>query len=540
MKNPKSQKLSLRSTKPWEKRGDGVLRIRWTALLAWLLVIGLTTWLATASALFWFIKQSGGYTEVRFSHVVGLPFTLKAYRQAKGEFFLEQGLLAAKENRWRDAFDLLQLGLPAQPNNEEARMTLARIYLMARRPDQAKTVFLEGLDYRSDNPSAYVRTVLSFLFEQQADDTVVEIADSLLARGEDLPAEIRSTLVAAKVYANFNRDRFDEARKSFTGTRLENSPQARFIEIRITWERGLRESALISLRDLHARYPEDDEVYRTLEFYLREQGSFDEARRLALARQLAFPEKAEPYLDFIRLCAEESFESRRKAAVDDYLRLFGTDTSALFRLQTLAAQFGWSDLAWRIVSLVPSDKPREQGAATALAIESLLTAKQFEEAGRRAAEQLGKEMALTEGERMIFTGLEGLAYFGRGVEAEGRARINRVLSSGVVASTTLASLGRHLLSMGKTDVAEALFARAVDVDALNTSALVALLQLKLESRKLEDSLDLVERLPLVRKPSLQLMQDILGTLRSDRYLYVAGREPAIRSLESRVRLIEQR
>ena len=62
----------------------------------------------------------------------------------------------------------------------------------------------------------------------------------------------------------------------------------------------------------------------------------------------------------------------------------------------------------------------------------------------------------------------------------------------------------------------------------------------MDTQKLDESLELVERLPLVRKPSRQLIQDILNILQSDRYLYVANREPAIRSLENRVRLIDQR
>ena len=526
-------------SRPWDRRADGQLHIRLASLTGWLTVTGVSAWLVVTGGLYWFIKDNTGYSEVRFSHIVGLPFTLKAYRQAKGEFLLHQGLEAAHENRWREAFELLQLGLPAQPANEEARLMLARIYLMAQRPDRAKTVFLEGLQFRSKNQADYIRTVLTFLFEQQADSTVVEITDALMSRS-DLAPDIRNTLTLARLYASFNQDRFEEARRSLVGTSLEGSPQAKFIDIRISWERGLRESALIALRDLHALYPQDDEIYRTLQFYLREQGRLDEARRLALGRQLAFPTKHEPYLDFIRLCADGSMEARRTMAIDDYLRLFGQESEYLLRLQTLAAQFGWSDLAWRIVSLLPVDQVRERNTASALAIEADLARNAYAEAGGNAAEQLRQEGKLTEGERMIFTGLEGLAYFGQGVQAEGESRINRVLSSGMASSNTLASLGRHLQSMGQTETAERLYARAIKVDALNTSALVSLLQLKVDTQKLDESLDLVERLPIVRKPSRQLMQDILNTLWSDRYLYVANREPAIRSLENRVRLIDQR
>lgn len=532
-----SRNAGIIFSKPWTRLGNGTLRIRWAAFAVWLGSACLCAWLSLAAALFFYIRSNSGYTEVRFSHVAGLPFTLNAYRKAKGDFFLKQGLEAAKNNQWRNAFDLLQIGLPTQPENEEARLLLARIYLMVRRPDQAKEVFLEGLKYRNDEKSDYIRTVLNFLFEQQADSTVMDIADALLIRN-DLSSDLRNTLVLARLYAAFNQDRFEEARRSLAGTSLENSPQAKFIDIRISWERGLRQSALIDLRDLHARYPQDDEIYRTLQFYLSELGRDDEARRLALSRQLAFPAKPEPYLDFIRLCSDRTIEARRTTAIDDYLRLFGNEASSLLRLQTLAAQFGWNGLAWRIVALVPNDQMRERNTAAALAVEADLVGKAYAEAGQHAAEQLRQEANLTEAECMIFTGLEGLAYFGRGEEAEGLARINRVLSSGMVSSTTFSSLGRHLQSMGMIEMAERLFARAVEVDALNTVALVSLLQLKVETHTLDESLDLIERLPLLRKPSRQLMEDILNTLRSDTFLYVKNREPAIRSLENRVRLID--
>ena len=538
MTHPSKSRKSQLFSKPWERRGDGTLKLHWRSLTSWFFAASISTWLATAVGLYWFIKYNTGYAEVHFNHIVGLPFTLKTYRQTKGEFFLKQGLTAAEENRWRDAFDLLQRGLPAQPANEEARLMLARIYLMAQRPDQAKTIFLEGLEFRSDAQNEYIRTVLTFLFNQQADSTVVEIADSLLSRN-DLTDDIRNTLLVARLYANFNRDQFEDAQKLLKGNSLEDSPQAKLIDIRIDWERGLRESALVGLRALQARHPDDDELYRTFQVYLREQKLNDEARRLALARQLAFPTKSEPYLDFIRLCAEDQMEARRVKSTEDFLRLFSQDPSSLIRLQSLAAQFGWSELAWRIVGLFPADKIRERNSTAALAIEADLTRKAYVEAGQHAADWLKKDSELMPSELAMFTGLEGLAYYGRGVDAEGESRLNRVLSSGMVPSSTLAALGRRLQDMGKLDMAERLLARAIEVDSLNTSALVALLQLKLETRKLDESLNLIERLPNVRKPSPQLMKDILTTLRSDRYLYVANRDAAIRSLDARLRLIGQ-
>ena len=532
----KSRKVSRLLSKPWVAKSNGTVQFKWATLTTWLGVAAIGAWLSTTAALYWFIKHHTSYSGVRFVHVVGLPFTLESYRQAKGEFLLEQGVEAAKENRWRDAFDLLQAGLPAQPENEEARLLLARIYLMAQRPEQAKTVFLDGLTFRTKNQGEYIRTVLNFLFSQQADSTVIEVADNILAR-TDLPENIRHTLLSARMFAYYNRDKFSEAQKSIKGTPLENSAQAKFIEIRIDWERGLRESALLSLRALQTNHPADEEIYRALQVFLREQDLRDEARRLALGQQLAFPAKPDAHLDYIRLCAEDQMEARRAESIEDFLRAFGQDVPALLRLQSLAAQFGWSDLAWRITSRIPADKIRDQNSAAALAIEADLKRKDYLEAGQHAAEWLKNHSELLPLERAMFTGLEGLAYYGRGGDAEGETRLEQVLTSGIVAATTLTALGQHLQTMGKVEMSKRLLARAIEIDPLNTSALVALLQLKLETSEIDQSLNLVERLPLVRKPSPQLMRDILTALRSDRYLYVSNRERAIRSLDQRLRLV---
>jgi tetratricopeptide (TPR) repeat protein len=537
MKSSKSR-IRLRLLRaPWERRSEGTLRIRWRVFLTYLGVIALCLWLLTASAFFYFVKYNAGYQDVRFAHIVGLPWTLKIYRQAKGEYFLQQGLAAASESKWGEAFNLLQIGLPSNPDNEEARLTLARIYLMAQRPDQAKTLFLDGLKIHG-NQTEYLRTVLTFLFGQQADSTVVEIAATVLSR-TDISPELRRTLLLARFYAHFNRDQFREAENSIKGTEVEAAPQVEVVEARIAWEQGLQESALISLRSLQTRRPQDDDVYRVLQTYLRERGLLDEARRLALSRQLAFPQKPDAYIDFIELCAEKGMDSQGVDAAEDFLRLFATDGAALMRFQALAAQQGWSDQAKRVVKLLKSVALQQQTAAAALALEADIKRKAYNDALRYASEWLREHPLLHPSEQMGIFSMEALAYYGVGVEAEGTAKLERVFSSSATSPAALLTVGRHLKGLGKLEMAERAFSRAIELDPIYPGALVSLLQLKLESQRLDESISLIERLAGTRKPPPQLTQGILKALQSDYYLYVEARDSAIRALRPRVQLINQ-
>ena len=263
----KSRRVSARSSSQSDRRWwrlprvwsksmhSGRVVLRWKVLLGYLAVLGAVTWGVGTTGLYLFIKQRSGFTDVRYAHIAGLPWTLGDYRHAKGEFWLKRGLDDAEEGRWREAFDRLRQGLPFAPENEEARLMLARIYLMAGRPDMARQVLEEGLTHRADQ-SEYLRTVIGFLFGQQADEAVADLAKTLLAEGE-MDAATRRMVSVSRVYALFNRDRFAELPEELRRLELDRSVEGRFIEARMAWETGAREAATLMLRDLHGRAPQD-------------------------------------------------------------------------------------------------------------------------------------------------------------------------------------------------------------------------------------------------------------------------------------------
>jgi tetratricopeptide (TPR) repeat protein len=408
---------------------------------------------------------------------------------------------------------------------------------MAQRPDQARTLFLEGLKMHGSQ-TEYLRTVLTFLFNQQADSTVVEIVNDVLGR-PDIPPELRRTLLVARFYAHFNRDQFKEAEESIKNTEVEDTPQVEVIKARITWERGLQESAITSLRRLLERYPQDIEIYRILQTYLRERNMLDEARRLALSRQLALPQEPDGYIDFISLCADSKMDSQRAAATEDFLRLFSADPTALLRFQGLAAEEGWSVPARQVVSLLKATPLQQQAAAVALALEADIKLSAYDDAKKYASEWLRQHTSLDPSAQMGLLSMESVAYYGLGIESEGKARLERVLSSSATSPGALVAVGRHLKKLGHIEMAERSFSRAIELDSLYPSALISLLELKLEVQRLDEATGLIERLAGTRKPPLQLTQNILNALQSDCYLYVESRNSAIRAIQPRIRLANQ-
>ncbi len=501
-------------------------------MMAYLAVFAVVGWLAGSTALYYFIKNRSGYTDVRYAHIVGLPWTLNSYRHAKGEFWLKEGMADAAEGRWRQAFDRLRQGLPFMPENEEARLTLARIYLMAGRPDLARPVLVEGLPHHTDQ-TTYLRTVIGFLFGQQADAAVVEMADGLLAQGH-LTGEARRMVAASRLYALFNRDQFDQIPDALAMEELGRSVEGRFIQARMAWETGAPEAALIMLRDLHERAPQDAEIYRTLIYYLRESGRPDEARRVALARQWARPDSPEGYVDYISLITEEGNKARAAEAQDTFLTQFADKPAELLTLAAWAAREGEAALAWRIAERCPP-KSAEAAAATLLALEAELKRGAYRAALDRLAEvQTQAGLPWNMSQQLALLGMQGAAQLGVGLASEAQANFNRIATASAMAPTNLTAIAAHVEKLGDSQAAGRLLRRALELDPIYQPALVALLRLELKEQALDGSLDLVRRLPELRKPPGELMSAIVQNLESDRYLFVTERSATINTLQAKL------
>ncbi len=530
--NSSRKSLASRIPLAWSRRcEDGIVVVRWKFAVIYLLLVILGIWASAVGGIYLFVKYRVGFSEVRVAHIAGLPFTLDTYRTEKGQFWVRQGMIAAENNLWYDAFGMLQQGLPFDPANQEARMLLARIYVMAGRPEIAASTLVEGLDYKTDQMD-YVRTVISVLFSQQADEAVVEMADRLLKAGK-LDGAMAKTVESARVYALFNRDQTERLEELLKSGSTASGLEGKFIQARLAWERGNRETAITMLRSLNSEVPKETEIYRTLTFYLREVGRTDESRRLALGRTFAFPDEADGYLDVIYAAIAEKNPEALAKGVDDFLKVFAEKQDALVRLALLAGSEGLPDIAWRVVALCPENSVQVRNASI-LALEAELTAKRYTDAEAKAAKILAEKADWPAWQRQIIQGLQGVAWLGLGKTTDGQGALARVLDRGSLPPAAFASMAKQIRRAGDSTLAARFYRRALSIDASQGGALVDLLEIELEAGTLEQSLDLVEKLPDVRKPSPVFMRRLIDQLESDRYIYVPARVSAIDKLQRRL------
>lgn len=516
------------------------IRLFWGRIVAWCVGVFLVTWLLATSGLYFYVKYGRGFSEVRYEHMLLLPWRMEEYRRTKGEAWVKDGLKAAEAGDWRQAFDLLRGGLTSVPEAREARLMLARIYLMAGRTDQARETLLAGLAYHPDELD-YLRTVLGFLFEQQADAAVIEITTEL---GGRLAADSPTGRMAAtaRAFALFNRDAYTEAQAAFRSAGLSQTPEARFVAARIAWEQGRREEALTRLRSLHAQVKSDEEIYRTLVYYLREAGQIGEARRVAFAHQLEVPDRVEPRLDFIGACLAAGDAEAAAVAEADVLRIFADDTSALLRLADGAAKQGRADTAWRVAARC-RELGQEEAASTLIAVQAELERKDYTEALRRinllAAQDSGARSAGSEKwseiQRQSLAGLRAVAVYGTGQAMESEPVLVLVRASRGLSAATLTLLAGQLERVGPSQEVEQLLKIAVERDPLYQPALVALLRRVAAAGDLSAAGPWIERLVGMRKPPKDLLNQLVERLNSDYYVYFSERGRLLAELDSRRR-----
>ncbi|MCS6244016.1 MAG: tetratricopeptide repeat protein [Opitutus sp.] len=496
------------------------IRLFWGRLTLWLVLLFCVAWTTVASGLFVFIKYRRGFSEVQYSHIILLPWKLDAYRHAKGEFLIKQGLAQAESQEWRAAFDLLRPGLLAVPNHLQARLMVARIYLMAGRPDITRTTLLDGLPIHGDQVD-YLREVLGYFFGLQADSTVITVTQELQKRLDpQLPAWLMGSTALA--YAYFNRGHYAEAAAVLAKSRLLGTPEGRFVTARIAWEKGQRAEALAQLRELTIQVPTDSEIYRTFVYYLGEEKRWGEVRRASWLRQLALPDQPAAYVDFIKACGEEGDTARRLEAEAAFYERFKDNTQALLMLAEAAAQKGRLDITQRVAERCRELK-RDEVDAVLLVLRAQLETRAYQAVIEQCIDLGAAVLKWPERQRLVLGGLRAVALYGQNQEAEAEPLVRRLWETRVLPAQVLAALALQVERVGHGREARRILRQAVAVDPLNQPALVALLRSSLKDEELQDAPALIERLLTMRNPPKELLEELSRGLGSDRYLLLPER-----------------
>ncbi len=498
-------------------------------ILLWLLVLVCVGWVAVSSGLYVFVKYKRGFTDVRYTHLLLLPWKLQDYRREKGEFWIKKGLADAGAQKWREALEFLSPGLKAVPENQEARLMVARIYLMAGRTDLTRTTLIEGLQYHGDQ-LAYLRDVAGFFFGLEADTTLIELMSELRLRlSPSTPASRMA--VTALAYACFNRGRYQEAVEALKSAGLLDTLEGRFVTARIDWEKGRREEALVQLRELTLRAPDNNEFYRAVIALLREDRQWGAMRRASLSRQLALPDNAEAYLDYIEACGAEQDETARASAERVFFERFANDTQAQLSLGERVAAEGRLETVNGVFARCCA-LGRDEVAVVFLLMEAQLVRGSYDAVLTTWFQSGARLSREKEPYPLMMDGLRAAALFGLGQDIEAEQLAGRLCLSWLLPVPTMLFLVEQWERVGRPEAADRLLRHAMEIDPLNRPAVLLALRLALKHGEMEKVPPLAVRLVAMRKPPFDMLDGVAKTLRSDLYLYLPGRLRAVAAIKN--------
>jgi Flp pilus assembly protein TadD len=505
------------------------VKVAWGKLLVVLGVFALVLWLTGAAGAYLFVKYKRGFPEVKFVHMLLYPWKQDESRVARGDFLVDQAKELWKERKLGVAGNLLREAATLSPGNRDGRMLLAHYFVIRQRPDLAEKHLLAGVDLHQFDQE-YLERLFSFLLQRQADETVVELTERLLKEAASDADRARARLIAtARATALFFRGNYDAAEDVLREYRLGDTSDGQLLRIRIEWERGERETALVRLQILTEEQPENEQVYGQYAAYLRELHRYDELRRLCLLRQIAYPERSRARIDLLYLYDRDGNEPNVQSGIEEVFADFAQDGGTLLALADFAANSGRPALARRIYDYCKANSLPWEGPAL-MTVEAYVVAKEYKAALEACRQMIKDNPEWGRHFASVFDGLQSIAYFGLRDAQSGQLFLDNFLNQAGVRADNLVAVSNRLVSVGAKDQARQVLAQAVRADPLNQSALVGLIRLELDVAQSDTLPANIRALLSMRKPPRELLRDAYDKLGSDRFIFVPGRAALLQDL----------
>lgn len=505
------------------------VQIHWKWFFVWTAVLLVTGWTGAASGAYLFVKYKRGFTDVKFTDMLFLPVRWDDYQVARGDFLIRNAQSELKEQKFREAFYGLRMGLIKSPSNKEGRLLLAQFYGLWKRPDLTRQTLLDGFAYHKSDPD-YLKTLFSFLLQQQDDQQVLSFYKQLL--GDDLTINPRNQLVAlAAASSCYFRGNYDEAESILRRYQLEGSRDGRLLNARISWDRGSKDQAIDSLRELTAELPKDEEVYTQTVAYLREAGRDSEARRESFVRALADPRNARARIDQLYAFHQEKDTAAVTTNVEEIFNDFSSEPNALLALADFAANSGNPALALRIYNHTKTKNLNWEGAAL-MTVEANIVAKQYQAALTLVRQLQRENPEWNKRFYAVFNGLQAIAQYGLGDTEAAQLFLTNFLGQTNVRADNLIAVSKRLLTVGAKSQARQVLEQAVQADPLNQAALTNLVQLDLDLNNTPPLAGNVRKLLGMRKPSQEVLRDTYRKLGSDLFLFSPDRTALLQDLRT--------
>ncbi|MGH8018932.1 MAG: tetratricopeptide repeat protein, partial [Opitutaceae bacterium] len=503
------------------RRIDGRVRVRpvWGRFFLGFLVLIVGGWLALSAGAWYFVTHSRGVKGVSYFDIA-LPFRWDEYRRKRGNDYLARAQAAQEKGEFREAYQLFRAGLAKNPANTAGRVRLATMLTWFGRPDMAIDVYAAGLPYAGED-LAFLSDYVQLLLTSQQDARLLQLVDEKSAAFPPESPQARLLGIAGAT-ASFFRGDFAQAEAFVRRFELGATNEARLLQIRMEWERGLSDLALLHLRLLIQQSPGYEEAHAVLVACLQELGRLDEAESAAVMRSVAFPESAQAQVALLGALRDAGSTARLEREIENLLARAKSDS----RLAAGAAEF-----AIQTANVALADRVKQMAADGALpphmgalvSIEARLAARDYAGALSQLKALKVENPGWLEHQSATVSGLRAVALLGSGEHDAGELQLDAFLSQPGVRPENLVAIARRLEEAGAIDHARRVLTQ-VGSSKLNQAVLTSLIDLDIETGNYEQLVENLETLLDLRRPSAAFLRRAAGALRSDHLLFDPRRD----------------
>lgn len=477
-------------------------------------------YLVVTIAFFSFMRFQRGLHELEWTQIV-LPTGWKHLRTAVGNQQITVAQTLAREGRGMEALSYAHAGVTRVPDHREGRLLLSRLLTATGQPEAAQEALLAGLAYEQRDPR-YLEELFGLLLNRQENERAVAAARGLL--GEKLlPLEVRQLALLAGATASYLQGNFDQADDFLRSTpTAPASVQARLLSAKINWERGYRELALVELRSLAAAFPHTWEIHADLVSRLRQSNLSGEARRAALAFQVAHPDLPGPRIALLHAYREDGDIAQLQREIDSLIQDFAADRGVILRVAEFAAAMGDVSLARRLLDHARvRNLPWEPHAF--LFVEALVVAREYQNASNTIRTLLREYPDWAQRHGPLLHSLQAATCLGLGDYESARLFLTHVLHQPALRADSLLAMSNRFAELGAAKQAHEILIRAFAADRRNQVVLTRLVEFDLNLNRIDHLLDHLGTLLTMRRPSPDILRVARHKLGSDLFLFSPGR-----------------
>lgn len=498
-------------------------------VLSLLLVIG---WISTTSALYAYLKYKRGFETVNFTETL---FLQRAKIKVKmGDHTIQESIAEIEAGNFSDAFRMLHFGIARSPGNLEGRKLIAEFYELGRkRPAIAAGFLLEGLEHGGIEDVDYTKQLVRVLLRNEMDDKIQEIADEHLPEEPELTT-INRVIALAAANANYQRGNLDRAEDYLINYKLIEAVDGLLIFAKMSWDRGNRMSAITKLEQMLSRFPNSDPILAQLSNYYREIGNTDKARRYVILRNVKDPSNYKPRLELIYIYNLENEVEREESEIESFFKQFGSSEIALAELANFAVNTGNTELAKRIQTTAIENE-FDEGLFTLQIIESLLTAKEFEEALNFTEALVEQQSEWLMEKWTVFNGLRSAAAFAMSRPDLGEVYLQNFLNDTDQNPQAYLGIAQRFSGIDRIAQARKILTVAYEQFPKSQRILSQLVKAELDSGNAEKISELLTQLLKMRRPQMDLLDKAYRELGSDQFIFAQNRDTLLLQLGSILR-----